>query len=187
MLDSLGRFSSTSPFSHRYNISLIRRCPKQNTEQWLKQTFMQETTDWMLWLKSDLDNESKMPTVDLIQTGITASIQPWKAVLADRFIREHLNLGLSHLVPDQEFSSRFRLSNELAAWKIADQLMFMNDEWRMDQPSWLISIKTQLHESHILAIQMKFGLISIHFYHPIVDSSLNIKCTNSLADIPKLH
>lgn len=187
MLDSLGRFSSIAPFSHRYHIDVIRRYPKQHTELWLKQTYIQETADWMVWLESDPDYESEIPHVDLIQAAITTSIQPWKAALADLFIDEHLTLGLAHLFPESEIRTRCKHSLWYSAWKIADQLMFMNDEWRMDQPSWLISIQTQLHESYTLAIQMKFGLIAIHFYHPLVDSSLNIKCTNTLADIPKLH
>lgn len=122
----------------------------------------------------------------MTKADVSTSIESWKASKADQFIREHLNLGLTHLIPEHELRSRFDYTNGLAAWKIADQLMFMNDQWRLDQPAWLITVRSSRNQSHILSIQMKYGIVNIHFNYPILDSFSQIDC-RSLPEIPKFH
>jgi len=186
MLDSLGRFSSSSPFSHRYSISAIRRHPKSNIESWLKETYIPSIADWIIELDKNPFIEPTTPQVLLTKVDINTSIEPWQAIKADQFISEHLKLGLVHLIPEPELRSRFDYTNGLAAWKIADQLMFMSDHWRLNQPAWLITLKTPRNESHILSIQMKFGIVNIHFNYPINGTFTKIDST-TLPEIPKFH
>jgi hypothetical protein len=171
MLDSLGRFSSTQPFSHRYNIFVIRRFDKKNLESWLKQTFIRDYSDWMVQLEND-PYKDEAPEPKLTRADVSTFIQTDEFIKSDRFIEEQLNIGLTRLIPEADLFNRFKHSNYLAAWKVADQLMFMCDQWEMDLPSWRIILKTAHFESHIMCTRMKFGLVFIYFYYPSANSIL---------------
>jgi len=186
MLDSLGRFSSIAPFSHRYYISCIRRHPKSNVELFLKETYIPDIIDWMIGLENDPFMELDIPKVFLTQLDVSTTIQNWESWDADLFIRKHLKLGLMHLIPEPELNARFDYSNELTAWKIADQLSFMCDDFRLKKPAWLITARTSQNEAHILSIQMKYGIVNITFYYP-TQSPLSKMDTTNLPEIPKFN
>jgi len=186
MLDSLGRFSSIAPFSHRYYVGVIRRYPKPKIESFLKETYIPGIIDWMIGLENAPFIECDLPKVFLTQSDVSTTIQNWESWDADLFIRKHLKLGLMHLIPEPELNARFDYSNELTAWKVTDQLSFMCDHFSLKKPAWLITAKTSQNESHILSIHMKYGIVNIVFYYPttgiLSKSNLTI-----LPDAPKLH
>jgi hypothetical protein len=172
MLDSLGRFSSSQPFSHRYRLYTIRRYSKANPESWLKQSYIPDTVDWMIRLENDPYTDL-IPESQLTKSDASISIQSDRFINAERFIKTQLNTGLIKLVPEADQLERFKHSNALVAWKVADQLMFMSDEWKWNLPTWYISLKTARYESHIMCVVMKFGLVFVHFYYPSANHTLN--------------
>lgn len=186
MLDSLGRFSSIAPFSHRYYIGVKRRYPKADVELYLRETYIPEMIDWMIGQENDPFIETDIPQVPLTISEVSTTIQNWESWDADLFIRKHLKLGLMHLINEPELNARFDYPNELAAWKVADQLSFMCDNFKLKKPAWLISAKTSHNEAHILSIQMKYGIVNIVFYYPTKDLLSEIHDT-TLPDAPKFH
>lgn len=134
MLDSLGRFSSIAPFSHRYYISCTRRHPKSNIELFLKETYLPEIMDWMIRFENNPFIEVDSTKVFLTPSDVSTTIQNWESCDTDLFIRKHLKLGLMHLIPEPELNARFDYSNELTAWKIADQISFMCDDFSLKKP-----------------------------------------------------
>jgi hypothetical protein len=167
MLDSLGRFSSPTPFSHSYHVFSIRRFGKKDPQHWLTHTFIPQHADWMIRLEND-PVLSTAPTAQLTQANVETSIQSAQFIKADRFIKAQLNIAIRHLLPEPELWQRLAHSHELVAWKVSDQLMFMNDAWSWDHSCWTISLKTALNECHIMAVQLKYGMVFIQFYYPIV-------------------
>ena len=171
MLDSLGRFASPTPFSHRYSIFSIRRFPKQHTEAWLKNSYIPKLTDWMAILENDPYHRDP-PLPKLTRADVTTTLTTHQFIQADRFIKAQLNIGIRHLLLESMLWQRLAHSHELVAWKVADQLMFMNDAWSWDHPAWYISLRTTRNECHLMAVQLKYAMIFIQFYYPSLDSSL---------------
>jgi hypothetical protein len=127
------------------------------------------------------------PEPKLTQADVITSIQLDRFINAERFINVQLNIGLMHLVPELELQERFKYSNSLAAWKIADQLMFMSDKWSWNRPTWYISLKTKRFECHIMAVLMKYGFVMICFNYPTSGSILEKDIPADLLNPPDLH
>ncbi|WP_162818163.1 hypothetical protein [Aquirhabdus parva] len=186
MLDSLGRFSSPQPFSHRYRLYAIRSYSKADPESWLKQTYILDIADWMIGLENDPYTDLK-PESKLTKYDVLISIQSDRFINAESFIKTQLNTGLIKLVPETNLRERFEHSNALVAWKVADQLMFMSDGWNWNLPAWYISLKTARYESHIMCIAMKFGLVFINFYYPTANHALNKESPRAQINVTHLH
>jgi len=186
MLDSLGRFASPAPFSHSYQTYNIKRYDKKKPEEWLEKTYLAELYDWMLLQENNADIVAGIET-RLATLEISISIVRDRFLNAESFINEHLNSGLLHLLPEPVLRDRLQASNELVAWKIADQLMFLCDNFNCKLPAWRITIKTERYEGHIMAIPLKFGMVFILFHYPTSNHIFEKERIKPLLNNPDFH
>lgn len=186
MLDSLGRFASDEDLSHNFHIFSIRRYLSDNPERWLKQKFIPDFAAWMVDRNNELGlSHTTQPQLTL--ADVIISFQPDKFTHVETFIKKHLTRGIKHLFPEQALWQHVLHSIWRASWKIADQLMFMCDEWKMQHPAWTITLKTVHSECHIMVVQLKYGLVFIQFIYPHACCMFQKDTPQPLLNPPDFH
>lgn len=161
-LHGISRFVSPSRHSHRYGIQTQRIKRGQDPLKLLEVYLLQEKQSWI-----DIQDWFPLDVNPIKLNSISSEIRPCHESDPQHFACVHLCRGLSHLPLSAEAFQQVLLSTyQGIAWTIADQLMFMSDNFKVDWPCWQMSISAPKRQQHLLCIQMKFAMVMMFFDYP---------------------
>jgi hypothetical protein len=158
MLFGVGRMFTNEPFSDTYHQEIfpIKIKHKKICKTYIKDVVIPNYLNFLYDQVHDNFPDLQIENFTCLTTKI-------KSLELESHIKDKLKYSLIKLQPDLNLDKIFQHGLHYIAWKVTDNIMFMNNDWNLDFPTWKCEICFQKISYSLLIMHLTHGLVIISF------------------------
>ncbi|MHA3079021.1 hypothetical protein [Acinetobacter sp. ANC 5502] len=100
------------------------------------------------------------------KASISCKLEPFISRKFENYIQQQLSNTLNTLNSTQGLEQTFACGLHGLAWKLTDNIIFMNHDWGLDFPVWTCELSSPYFQQNALIMQLPYGIVIMSFAYP---------------------
>ncbi|WHP05582.1 MULTISPECIES: hypothetical protein [Acinetobacter] len=165
MLFGIGRMICNAPFS---NVFYQRIFPIKNKHRKIDIALLEQSLipQYLDYFSNIHYTPSTEDAISLHKDDIHWDLEIFPPKEIEHYIAKQLTNTLSTLQSTENLEKIFQHGITGVSWKLADNIMFMNNDWNFKFPTWKCEISSPYYKNHLLIMQLTHGLVIMSFCYP---------------------
>ena len=166
MLLGVERLLCKQPFSNRFSqviVPINKKNRKKIDVDFIQKHILPQSLKFFRKTVHQTLDSTQRP-VD--KNTISCNIEIFSSKKFEEYIQQQLSNTLNTLEDTQNLNQTFACGLHGLAWKLSNNIMFMNHDWNILFPAWTCELSSPYFHQNDLIMQLPYGLVIISFSYP---------------------
>lgn len=166
MLEGVERLLCKQPFINHFS-QIIIPIRKEDREK-IDTDFIQQHVlpERLKFFRKTIHQTLDKALRPIDKNSISFKLEAFNTKKLEDYIHQQLSNTLNTLESTQNLEQIFACGLHGLAWKLTDNIMFMNHDWNLGFPAWACELSSPYFQQNALIMKLPYGLVMMSFAYP---------------------